>query len=71
MVKSKRRRSRVADYMCFGVAAGAPDVIHGEPIAPRHKMHVCFLKKIDRLAAGGGMDNRIAIHALSCSVGIT
>ena len=39
MVKPKRRRSRVADYTCFGVAAGAPDVIHGEQIAPRHKMH--------------------------------
>ena len=39
MVKPKRRRSQVADYTCFGVAAGAPDVIHGEQIAPRHKMH--------------------------------
>ena len=39
MVKPKRRRSRVADYTCFGVAAGALDVIHGEQIAPRHKMH--------------------------------
>ena len=30
---------RVADYiMCFGVAAGAPEVIHGEQIAPRHQM---------------------------------
>ena len=24
--------------MCFGVAAGAPEVIHGEKIVPRHKM---------------------------------
>ena len=30
---------RVADYvMCFGVAAGAPEVIHGEQIAQRHQM---------------------------------
>ena len=30
---------RVADYvMCFGVAAGAPEVIHGEQIVPRHQM---------------------------------
>ena len=42
MVKPKRRRSRVADYTCFGVAAGAPDVIHGEQIAPRHKIHACL-----------------------------
>ena len=38
VVKPKRRRSRVADYTCFGVAAGAPDVIHGEQIAPHHKI---------------------------------
>ena len=38
MVKPKRRLLRDADYICFGVAPGAPDVIHGEQIAPRHKM---------------------------------
>ena len=39
MVKPKRRRSRVADYvMCFGVAAWAPEVIHGEQITLCHQM---------------------------------
>ena len=57
--------------MCFGVAAGAPDVIHGEQLAPRHKILAWLFFKIDRLAAGGGMETRIATHALSRNVDIT
>ena len=55
--------------MCFGVAAGAPDVIHGEQITPRHKMRAWLF--LNSLAAGGGMDTHNAIHALSRSVDIT
>ena len=71
VVKPKQRRSRDADYICFGVAAGVPDVIHGEQITLRHKMCDWFFLNLDRLAAGGGMDTRIAICALSRIVDIT
>ena len=68
MVKPKRRCSRVADYVtCFGVAAGAPQVIHGEQIAARHKMRAwLFLNRSPSRRWWYG--TRIAIHALSRSV---